>query len=170
VHPLRHRLTAPIGADSLSRCVHHTQVRRGVCQNVSNTNRGRKHAETGICAFGKDVIKNLRAVAVAAAMLVTAAHALPPTEAPISRADMGAAWPFTVESGVLGCERGIAIKFLANRKTYSINGTAQAYSKQLGFGWLPVNSIWADNHDIPGTKINIGPLITRGQKLCKKWP
>lgn len=109
-------------------------------------------------------------IAAVAAMLITAAHALPPTEAPISRADMGAEWPLTVESGVIGCERGRAIKFLANRKTYSINGTAQAYSKTHGFGWLQVNSIWADNPDIPGTKINIGPLIARGQKLCRPWP
>lgn len=108
--------------------------------------------------------------AAAAALLVIAAHAAVPTDAPISRADMPGQWPLTVESGVVGCERGKAIKFVAGGKTYALNGTAQSYSKQLGFDWRPVAAIWRDNPDIPGTKVPIGPLIARGQALCRPWP
>jgi hypothetical protein len=110
------------------------------------------------------------AFALTLAVLTATVQAAPPTETPITRADLGAQWPLTVDAGVVGCERGKAIKLVAGGKTYALNGTAQAYSKQLGFGWQPVAAIWRDNPDIPGTKVSIAPLIAKGQALCRPWP
>lgn len=83
----------------------------------------------------------------------------------ISKAQMGAEWPFTVESGTLRCDPvaglGQSVTFEANGKTYALNGTAKTKT-----GLPPVDPIWAKNPDIPGAKMNIGPVISKGTALC----
>lgn len=117
----------------------------------------------------KSTIIKLCALVACGAALGTA-HALPPTDATVSSTDMAGQWPLTVGSGVVGCERGIAIKFMAGGKTYALNGSAMGYSKKMGFGWHPVAAIWRDNPDIPGTKVPLSALIAKGQSLCRPWP
>lgn len=95
------------------------------------------------------------------------AQAVPPTEIRISRADMPTDWPFTVESGVLACEHGLLIKFMTNGRTYAINGSADDYSRVNGLKWRDAREIWRDNPSIPGTKIPLYSMISKGQKLCR---
>jgi hypothetical protein len=83
---------------------------------------------------------------------------------PVSRETMRDEWPLTLGSGVLGCERG-AVTFSANGVTYAINGTAMAQGRKLG--WRDIREVWKDNPAIPGTKINIGPMIEKGLLLCR---
>lgn len=82
----------------------------------------------------------------------------------VSRETMKDEWPLTLSSGVLGCERG-AVTFSANGITYAINGTAMAQGRKLG--WRDIREVWKGNLAIPGTKINIGPMIEKGLLLCK---
>lgn len=86
----------------------------------------------------------------AAGVQVSAAHSVDP-------------WPLTVEAGVLNCERSSVI-FTVNQKTYLLNGTPDSRAKARG--WSNVREIWRDNPAIPGTKVSIGPLISRGLLLC----
>ena len=34
-------------------------------------------------------------------------------------------------------------------------------------GWREIDEIWKANPGIPGTKINMGPLLDKGLSLCK---
>lgn len=94
----------------------------------------------------------------------------PPTKAPaqakneatISAKDLGSEWPFTVASGTLKCTDN-AITFTAGGKTYGVNGTATGRDNLP-----PIDPIWKPNPDIPGTKVNVGPVIDRGLELCGK--
>ncbi|MDW0360800.1 DUF2511 domain-containing protein [Halomonas venusta] len=78
----------------------------------------------------------------------------------ISREEYGEAWPFTVDSGRLECWRGPSAVFITSGKVYQLNGMA----RQMGHA--PLEPIWRDNPDIPGTKVNIGPMIERALRLC----
>ena len=82
----------------------------------------------------------------------------------ISRQDLGKDWPLTVDSGTLHCERvGLdAVTFTADDgTTYAVNGAAKGTDE-----WPDIDRIWADNPDVKGLKIDIGPLIQRGLRLC----
>ena len=76
-------------------------------------------------------------------------------------------WPFSVNEGVLECrefnlssDRKLPmVLFHANGKIYGVNGTASTRFESI-------DEIWLDNPDIPGTKINVGPIIQEGLKLC----
>lgn len=54
-------------------------------------------------------------------------------ERPLSRADIGADWPFTVDAGVLACEPGNHVVFKANGTTYAINGSAKGAAARNGY-------------------------------------
>ncbi|KLO45365.1 hypothetical protein ABH37_00790 [Mycobacterium haemophilum] len=74
-------------------------------------------------------------------------------------------WPLTVSEGTLACHPLGAhlgrVTFTSGGTTYWVNGTAKAAHK-----YADLDDIWRDNPDIPGTKINIGPLLDRGLALC----
>lgn len=75
----------------------------------------------------------------------------------MTRSDLGAGWPLTVEEGVVSCEGGGEVYFTAEGTTYAVNGLAQGNSD------LPdIDAIWADDPNGGGLKINIGPIIDRG--------
>ena len=79
-------------------------------------------------------------------------------EKKIYKTDYGADWPFSVEGGVLKCDRS-AILFLANGKKYAVNGTAKNWAKSEGYD-NEIEEIW-----LPGT--DIGRIIRDGLKLCE---
>lgn len=54
-------------------------------------------------------------------------------ERSLSRADVGADWPFTVDAGVLACEPGNHVVFKAGGKTYAINGSAKGAAAANGY-------------------------------------
>lgn len=82
----------------------------------------------------------------------------------VSRDDFGSSWPLTVDSGTLRCEGegGFgAVVINADGTDYAVNGVAK------GQGYEPIDPIWADDPELAGLKVSIGPLIDRGLALCK---
>ncbi|WP_163645871.1 DUF2511 domain-containing protein [Mycobacterium conspicuum] len=70
-------------------------------------------------------------------------------------------WPLTVPDGTLRCEPPGRVTITNGGVTYWINGSAKAAHK-----YADLHDVWRDNPDIPGTKIDIGPLLDRGRALC----
>lgn len=83
----------------------------------------------------------------------------------ITRALMGEQWPLTVHSGALACDAGV-VSFRAGGVTFAVNGSAKTYGKRLG--WRDIREIWRDNPAIPGTKMDLAPLIQRGLAHCDR--
>lgn len=81
-------------------------------------------------------MKKLLICAVLAAVCSTAAQA---KDKPVKQGEFGDAWPFTVASGSVACERGAGAIFKTNGKTYALNGMA----KSMGFQEL--TPIWRIN-------------------------
>jgi len=92
---------------------------------------------------------------------VTPSNVTPSNERFVTAEQFGDAWPLTVESGTLRCERGIIVVFVHNGQRYAMNGTARRAD-----GVLPTEEIWKNNPELPGTKIVITPLIQAGLELC----
>lgn len=78
----------------------------------------------------------------------------------ISRAEFGDRWPFMVDAGTLHCDLPNRVTFKTDGVAYGVNGAAVAY------GFPPINPIWRNDPSIPGAKVNVGPLIERGLKIC----
>lgn len=76
-------------------------------------------------------------------------------------------WPLTVSKGVVRCEgsdgSGSVIFRAPDGTDYAVNGTAKAVKQDLP----EIAAIWKKDPDVPGTRINIGPVIDRGLELCK---
>jgi hypothetical protein len=74
-------------------------------------------------------------------------------------------WPLTVPEGTVRCDGsgGIgAVTFQTpSGDVYGVNGTA------LSQGLPRIDRIWRKNPDIPGTRINISPVLDKGLFLCK---
>jgi hypothetical protein len=82
----------------------------------------------------------------------------------VSASQLGNKWPLTVDEGTLDCEpvdSSGAVTFEAEGKVYGVNGTA------LSLDYPSIRPIWKKDPDVSGTRINIGPLINRGLKLCR---
>lgn len=82
--------------------------------------------------------------------------------ADVDRSMFGEAWPLTVSSGRINCIGAsggpIQVVFTSDdNKRYAVNGTARGAAAD--FGYLDVESIWADDPNNPGAKIDISPLI-----------
>ncbi|WP_257387845.1 YebY family protein [Tahibacter caeni] len=86
------------------------------------------------------------------------------SERVVSKSDLGDRWPLTVDSGTLRCRpfRGNLqiLTIEVDGKVWAVNGTA------IGQGFPEINPIWKGNPEIPGAKINIGPLIDLAKSLC----
>ena len=76
----------------------------------------------------------------------------------VTRTQFGAAWPLTVDSGVLRCEGGAIVFRAPDGHDYGVNGLAATYDD--------IGPIWAAEPKGITRKMNIGPLIEAGQKLC----
>lgn len=77
-------------------------------------------------------------------------------------------WPFTDESGVIGCIDK-ATYFDTGDDVYALSGFSRAYSDNKGLGWLPVTPeqpFWLDNPEIEGTKVNVSSMISDAMELC----
>lgn len=86
--------------------------------------------------------------------------------------DLGDRWPLTVSEGVVSCVGeggglGAAI-FTSGGVRYALNGIARGERNMKRLQLKEIRPIWRDNPDIPGTKINIGPLIDRALETCPK--
>jgi hypothetical protein len=76
-------------------------------------------------------------------------------------------WPFTVSEGVLMCTNVGSIPwqvtFTANGVTYAVNGAAL-----LAHLYADMTVIMRDSPAIPGTKVNLRPVVQRGLALCRR--
>jgi len=86
----------------------------------------------------------------------------------VTRDDMGDVWPLTVDYGALDCRAsvidGVTLKSVTLRvpnKQYAVNGTAKTHTP-----FPDIDEIWADDPDVDGLKIGMGPLTERGLALC----
>lgn len=85
-------------------------------------------------------------------------------EATVTKSDMGAEWPLTVDEGTLQCEGsgGVGqVTIEVDGTTYAVNGSAKGNEANEA-----IDPIWADG-TTPGLKKDIGPLIQEGLRLCK---
>lgn len=99
-----------------------------------------------------------------------ATTAAPTTAAPrpkgeVTATDYGDAWPFTVDSGTIRCIDD-SVVFVTSGTIYAVNGFARTRMEAEGWTDITESDIWAANPEIPGTKINIGPIIDDGLALC----
>ncbi len=78
----------------------------------------------------------------------------------------GEAWPFTFEEAHLQCYPGkaVVVSDAETGRSYPLNGPATSKAGQLGLE--PLEQVWLDNPTIPGTKVNVGPVIQEGLALC----
>jgi hypothetical protein len=84
------------------------------------------------------------------------------TTVTIRRTEYGSQWPFVVDSGVLACKSGIAAVFITGTATYALNGPA------MSMGYSSIDAILLPNPEIPGLKISVGPIVSRGVALCSR--
>lgn len=79
----------------------------------------------------------------------------------VSKKYFGNLWPLILDEGVVDCVKGAAI-YMYNGEAYALTGFAQAQ------GYKNIDVLWADNPDIPTTKIYIGDLTDVALKQCDK--
>ena len=71
----------------------------------------------------------------------------------VSKDQFGSKWPLTVDGGRIECIDGFIAVIHVGGMAYALNGAAESR------GYSPINPIWRDNPDMPGLKVDIGPLI-----------
>lgn len=75
-------------------------------------------------------------------------------------------WPYSVTGDVLCINQDAQMQHVVLRSSdgqvYAINGTAQSSGK-----YLDPHHLWMDNPAIPGTKISVRNVISRGLELCR---
>jgi Protein of unknown function (DUF2511) len=80
----------------------------------------------------------------------------------VTRSRYGKRWPFTVPRGVVSCDDHGGVVFTTPDGTaYWLNGTAGGEHN-----YRDVHPIWRKDPAIPGLRINIGPMINLGLRLC----
>jgi Protein of unknown function (DUF2511) len=122
---------------------------------------------------GGDTVRRRTTVLILALPLLIAGCSDPdpvgsgPTQV-VHRGDFGKKWPLTVDSGVLRCEGDAnygAVTLQVDDKVYALN--APAATKKLG---RPVSDIWANDPEAPGSKKEVGLLVSTGLRLCEQNP
>ena len=92
------------------------------------------------------------------------------TNMKVSRADLGDAWPFTVDSGVVACNHPSSeIVFFTSQsqKIYAIDEVAKGMEVAKGTKrYADVREILRDHPSVAGSKVDIGSSLDRGRKLC----
>ena len=83
----------------------------------------------------------------------------------ITRTQYGTKWPFTVNAGLLRCDRGSAVIFIYNKTKYALSGIAKSYASRRGY--RNIQFILKNHPSKYKQKTNIDSLIHDGLKLCK---
>lgn len=80
--------------------------------------------------------------------------------------DYGLQWPFTMPEAYLMCLDGNAIAAMDPESgvMYAVNGAANSKAKRLALE--PLNSVWRENPELPGTRISVSTMIDKGLQLC----
>lgn len=89
-------------------------------------------------------------------------------ERKITKQEFGQNWPFTLNEGILKCIDG-GVVFIANGKTYAVNGLAKGQGKSRGYS--DVEEIWAIDSTLTDAnntiRIGIQSVLDEGLKMCK---
>ncbi len=80
----------------------------------------------------------------------------------ISEREFGKNYPFKVDGELRCIDSAVILK--VGDSIYPVNGTAQSKYKDQA---QPLESIWKDNPDIPGSKVSLSTILSEGQKLCQ---
>ncbi len=94
----------------------------------------------------------------------------PKNEVAVDKASFTGKWALAVDSGLIGCDNNAVYIKANDGNTYALNGTAQKRIKQMGLNWLPVDrdsSVWLDDPNNKGAKIDVSDMIAVGLKLCE---
>jgi hypothetical protein len=78
----------------------------------------------------------------------------------VSQSNFKGIWPLTVEEGTLLCNKNAVTFKTKDGKVYGVNGTAKTRGAQ------PIEPIWANDPELPGTKLNLSDLLQKGLSLC----
>lgn len=85
----------------------------------------------------------------------------------ISAEQHGEAWPFTLDEVHLACwdRNAVVVMDPESGQAYALNGSASGRAAELGLE--PLEQIWRETGDEWGTRVNVGPIIQEGLKLCR---
>ena len=130
------------------------------CSNSGSSSDTTATGNDGATTTAPALSSSAAAPVTSAAAPVTSAAA---SAHQISKADLGDAWPLTVDSGVLNCYGsggvGSATFKSPDGTEYALNGIAK--------GKYPDIDPLVAASDIPGTKRDIGTLIERALLYCE---
>ena len=105
----------------------------------------------------------------AAAIVETDPTAPPPPAAPtrvprgyIGQDTIGDAWPLTIPSGTIVCDRNAILLRAPDDRLYAVNGTA--IGQVTAKGWRDVHELAIDTGN--GTIKSLQPLLDLGLQLC----
>lgn len=83
----------------------------------------------------------------------------------VTSAELGAAWPFTVERGIVDCDAQGRLVFKTRSPdptgVWALTGEARAN------GYPAVDRFWRDNPAIPGTKAPLTEVIALARAECR---
>ncbi|MDW5609258.1 hypothetical protein [Mycolicibacterium sp. D5.8-2] len=90
----------------------------------------------------------------------------PPPVGLVSEATWVGEWPLTVPEAVLGCvpvgpAAMPAVTLTVGDVVYGVNGTARRT-------YPGIEPIWKPDPEIPGARVNIGPMIGKGLRICDR--
>jgi hypothetical protein len=156
-------------------CSKSVAIEAGSCPNCGVSAPGEGGAERDAAKAEERGRFNLgcAGVLVALALLITVIIAKggggsadeAPTSYPVSRVELGADWPLTVDAGVLRCvgsPGGPAVTIDVGGTRYALNGTAKTHTDALD-----LRSIWAEDPELGhGLKKDASPLLDLGRALC----
>jgi len=103
------------------------------------------------------------------ALLVLAANCRAGSGITVSSQEYGDKWPYTIPEGVLECQTRIVVGYVKNDVTIRYNGRIYAIngSARGNHNFAPLEQIWRDNPEHPGSKIPDPGIIKRGLQLCE---
>ena len=88
----------------------------------------------------------------------------------VTKEEFGEDWPFTVERGFVDCTNlsgGLReAVFRSGGVTYALNGTARPRAEAHGYEDVMESSVWRDDPNYPGLKIDIGPILALALQEC----
>jgi hypothetical protein len=84
----------------------------------------------------------------------------------LTRAELGDAWPLTVDEATVTCVRGVWVVLFADGQIYAVNGLARGVAAERG--WRDVAAIRADGPANPGLKRSLAPILEAGLALCRR--
>jgi len=93
----------------------------------------------------------------------------------VSKKHFPKTWPLTVDGGSIRCVGSFdAVLFLANKKTYALNGAGYNYAEENGISITEIKNIWAEDKSLSfikgkdfTPKMDLSPLTDFGVTLCK---